>query len=155
MPRKSRHGDKWRASVNFRERYRNALACPVPRAKQLTGDVWKEQTSGAYYYPADEYLELPFANTPQFSEVVGEHGIPARIHIQSTLEKYHRVSLSENRKIFWVKFAKQRRAKLHGSVVLQNGTKTQRGVIYYVARRAELRLTALVVVEVGSLERSF
>jgi len=127
----------------------------VPRANQLTGEVWIDEDSDAHYYPAEEYLELPMANTRSFAAITNPTDtdpiIPPRIHMQETLEVFHRVKFTDKSKIFWVKFVRGKRKlklpKLHGTIVLNNGSELKTCKIRYVARRKELKSTAVVVVE--------
>jgi len=155
MPRRKRHSEHWEPTINYGKRYINALKCPVPRANQLTGEVWIDKDSGACYYPAEEYLELPMANTRNFAAITNptdaNPSIPSRIHMQETLEVFHRVKFTDKSNIFWVKFAQGKRKlilpKLHGSIVLENGLVIKKCKIKYVARRKGLKSTAVVVVD--------
>lgn len=157
------HGEDYVTPVNFQKQYQNALMCPVPRYTSLQG-AYECDENGAKYFVASEFLELPMARTRAYNEYKGDRDddeidIPARIDVRETLCKYHHIKMEEGREVFWVKFdktskgeRKHRRVhtrwpKLRGPVTLRNGHNERKGRIHYVARRPELKLTAVVVVD--------
>ena len=85
--------EKRRRVVNFQRRYEKALMCPVPRYVSLQGKY--ETFSGAKFFVATKYLELPMSNTLAYAEEFGELEkdsvdlLPPRINVRETLLKYH------------------------------------------------------------------
>jgi len=142
-------------SVNFQRRYENALMCPVPRYVSLQGKY--ETFSGAKFFVATKYLELPMSNTLAYAEEFGELEkdspdlLPPRINVRDTLLKYHAIECErQNREVFWVAFERDKGARtpqLRGTITLSDGSRERVGSVHYVARRPALKFTAVVVLD--------